>query len=83
MAVIVVTKNSSTPALAPTGLAEGELAVNLEDNKLYVGPTGGGNGQQLNDIPPQFAFAHCDSFGNILYSRGVSGVIHQGTGILL
>jgi hypothetical protein len=37
MATTIKTKNSTTAATAPTGLAQGELAVNITDKKLYVG----------------------------------------------
>ena len=37
MATTIKTKNSTTAATAPTGLVQGELAVNITDKKLYVG----------------------------------------------
>ena len=37
MATTIKTKNSTTASTAPTGLAQGELAVNITDKKLYVG----------------------------------------------
>jgi len=41
MASIIKLKRSSTPSSVPTGLAEGEIAVNLKDKILYVGNTTG------------------------------------------
>lgn len=37
----IITKHSTTPASAPSGLTVGELAVNLADRDLYVGGTAG------------------------------------------
>ena len=37
MATILKTKNSVTTAVSPTSLAQGELAVNITDKKLWVG----------------------------------------------
>lgn len=41
MATTIKTKNSTTAATAPTGLVQGELAVNITDKKLYVGDASG------------------------------------------
>ena len=41
MATTIKTKNSTTAATAPTGLVQGELAVNITDKKLYVGDSVG------------------------------------------
>ena len=41
MATTIKTKNSTTAATAPTGLVQGELAVNITDKKLYVGDNAG------------------------------------------
>ena len=51
MAVIVVTKNRIADDTAPLSLAQGELAVNLFNNKLYVGPESGGVGVELLGAP--------------------------------
>ena len=37
MTTVIKTKNSSTTTNVPTGLAKGELAVNVTDKKLWVG----------------------------------------------
>ena len=37
----IITKHSTTPGSAPSGLTIGELAVNLADRDLYVGGTAG------------------------------------------
>ncbi len=47
MATTIVTKKRIADNTVPQTLAEGELAVNLFDNKLYVGPIGGGVGVLL------------------------------------
>ena len=41
MATTIKTKNSTTASTAPTGLIQGELAVNITDKKLYVGDSVG------------------------------------------
>jgi hypothetical protein len=38
----VITKNSFTPGSAPAGLSAGELAVNVNDKKIFVGNAVGG-----------------------------------------
>ena len=45
MATTIKTKNSTTAATAPTGLVQGELAVNITDKKLYVGDSVGNSVQ--------------------------------------
>ena len=47
MAVTLLTKNRVADATVPNPLQQGELAVNLFDNKLYAGPAGGGAGVLL------------------------------------
>lgn len=46
MASIIKLKRSLTPGSVPSSLLEGEIAVNLEDKKLYVGGLNGGSNVQ-------------------------------------
>ena len=41
MASTIKLKNSTTAGNAPSSLAQGELAINVEDGKLFYGTTGG------------------------------------------
>jgi hypothetical protein len=41
---IIRTKYSNTASNTPSGLLQGELAVNIADTKTFVGPSGGGAG---------------------------------------
>ena len=41
MTIIIKTKNSTTTTTAPSSLAQGELAVNITDKKLWVGNAAG------------------------------------------
>ena len=45
MATTIKTKNSTTGSTVPTGLVQGELAVNITDKKLYVGDAVGNSVQ--------------------------------------
>ena len=45
MATTIKTKNSTTGSTVPTGLVQGELAVNITDKKLYVGDSVGNSVQ--------------------------------------
>lgn len=45
----IVTKKSITADVTPADLLEGELAVNIPDKKIFVGPVGGGAGVSLTD----------------------------------
>jgi hypothetical protein len=46
MASIIKLKRSLTPGSVPSSLQEGEIAVNVEDKKLYVGGLNGGSNVQ-------------------------------------
>ena len=41
MAVAIRPKRSTTPSATPTGLADGELAINIPDKKIYIGNSSG------------------------------------------
>jgi hypothetical protein len=47
MASIIKLKRSLTPSSVPSSLTEGEIAVNLEDKKLFVGGKNGGANVQV------------------------------------
>lgn len=47
MASIIKLKRSATPSSVPGTLQEGEIAVNIEDKKLFVGGVGGGANVQV------------------------------------
>lgn len=47
MASIIKLKRSTTPSSVPSSLAEGEIAVNIEDKKLFVGGVNGGANVQV------------------------------------
>jgi hypothetical protein len=47
MASIIKLKRSATPSAVPSTLQEGEIAVNIEDKKLFVGGVGGGANVQV------------------------------------
>lgn len=47
MASIIKLKRSLTPSSVPSTLQEGEIAVNLEDKKLFVGGLNGGSNVQI------------------------------------
>ena len=53
MTTIIKSKNSITTTNVPTGLAQGELAINITDRKVWVGDNAG------NSIlsPPEFSTA--------------------------
>ena len=70
MAVDIITKNRIADGTAPAALAEGELAVNLFDGKLYAGPIGGGAGQLLANGGALWDVAT----GGINYSAGNVGI---------
>lgn len=46
MASIIKLKRSLSPGASPTSLQEGEIAVNIEDKKLFVGGKNGGSNVQ-------------------------------------
>jgi hypothetical protein len=48
MTTVIKTKNSTTTTTAPSSLAQGELAVNITDKKLWVGNAAGTPVQLIN-----------------------------------
>lgn len=76
MPTILKTKNSVTTAVSPTSLAQGELAVNITDKKLWVG--------NAATTPVQILGTGADaSFTNLSYTgtlTGGTGVVNLGSG---
>jgi hypothetical protein len=71
MPTILKTKNSVTTTVAPTSLAQGELAVNIADRKMWVG--------NAATTPVQLFGAGADgSFVNLAYTGTLTG----GTGVI-
>jgi hypothetical protein len=76
MATTLKTKNSVTTTVVPTTLAQGELAVNITDKKMWVG--------NAATTPVQLFGAGADgSFTNLAYTgtlTGGTGVVNLGSG---
>jgi hypothetical protein len=76
MATTLKTKNSVTAASAPSSLAQGELAVNITDKKLWVG--------NAATTPVQLLGTGSDaSFTNLAYTgtlTGGTGIVNLGSG---
>jgi hypothetical protein len=76
MPTVLKTKNSVTTTVAPTSLAQGELAVNITDKKMWVG--------NAATTPVQLFGAGADgSFVNLAYTgtlTGGTGVVNLGSG---
>jgi hypothetical protein len=76
MTTVIKTKNSTTTTTAPSSLAQGELAVNITDKKVWVG--------NAATTPVQLLGTGADgSFTNLAYSgtlTGGTGVVNLGSG---
>ena len=59
MASTIKLKNSTTAGNAPSSLAQGELAINVEDGKLFYGTTGG------SKVSSSFAVSEITASGDI------------------
>ena len=66
MASTIKLKNSTTSGNAPSSLAQGEVAINVVDGKLFYGTTSG------NKVSSSFAFSHITASGDI----SASGTIY-------
>ena len=66
MASTIKIKNSTTAGNAPSSLAQGELAINVADGKLFYGTVGGTN------VSSSFLLTNITASGNI----SASGVSH-------
>ena len=65
MASTIKIKNSTTEGNAPSSLAQGELAINVEDGTLFYGTTSG------NKVSSSFAVSQITASGNISSSGNI------------